>query len=570
MPVENLIISKDTQTGMALLLTWTVPPTIDYEGVLIRYSTTANPATATDGFYLAEIYKDDAPNNYFLHNGIQVNTRYYYTLFSFDGTGTFDAGVMGDSITRDGVAPSPVETFSTTITEKWKVDLSWTIPDDPDYEGVLIKYSTLGYPDEKPDILSEPPYFLDTIEETGISDGRIPKTELPNDSFTHFCSSVGNCQWVEEWNDWYEGYAPVPGKTHYYAIWVYDKNDNFSTPMYASATPTLSPPIIDEIRPGNGSAYIRFHTTYRTGWNNTARDPWLTHFVVVRKVGSAPTSLTDGERIRTIYESNYYDETQHQSGGGCSSWDEWIMYYINDHEATNDQENFYGIFSCSHGDKGCSEPAVVSITPDSTITEIDFEDFESRSVGTYPSVCPQASDWCARDADATHGLDRWAVINDPNECENGARCLWCAKYDDNTTTIRSTPIYRTSNHADAYFEKTFDLSTYTYANLSYYIRVHVENYQYFYLMINNQELNPHGSTWNYFTTCHNANSYQCGCDSDYSPIDYWREYNLDLSPWAGNDSVTIQFRWQHIRSGYAENYYEWKGVYLDDVRVEGW
>jgi len=553
-PIENLNITADAGTGHKVMLSWDIPYTSDYEGVLIRYAIDTYPASETDGNFLVKVKHTDDPNNFYIHAGLPNDVVYYYALFSYDKEGNYAAAITGSGQAQDYTPPPPITDFKAEPEGYWKVKLSWNVPVDSDYEGVLIRYWFHEYP--------QYPMDYNSLDLTPTTGGRIAVTDSLNHEFIHWCSDYSDCQ-----GGGGTGHATAPGTMMYYAAFAYDDVDNFSEPVFASLAPRHKP--VEDLTgmAGNGRVYLQYRLPPYGSNSDSRRDQNMYYTKIVHKLDTAPTDITDGELVRS--------EPVYDQGGSCNN--QW--YFITLPDVTNDETHCYSLFTCSYMEMGYSTPESICLTPSSTIEIVipdggstgDVEGFENRAVGTYPSNVCGGADWCAYDAETGGGCgeDRWAVINDPAKCGTGDRCLWSGKYDDTSGTVNPTPNYITPNRTEAYFERDIDLTGYTHAILSYRMRNNFASYHYFYLRINDEKVRDliEDSSNYYNFQCGNGN---CSCDSDIqSNTDIWFDYSLDLSSWAGS-AFTLQFHYEHNRTSSGCGYSEDEGSFLDDIVIEGW
>ena len=80
-----------------ITLQWTNPSDLDLAGTMIRFSTTAPPATINDGMLLVNKTGTPGTNQTHLHTGVTNGVRYYYTAFSYDMGMLYGPGVQASA-----------------------------------------------------------------------------------------------------------------------------------------------------------------------------------------------------------------------------------------------------------------------------------------------------------------------------------------------------------------------------------------------------------------------------------------------------------------------------------------
>ncbi len=89
-PVSSFTATPDDGR---VTLEWTNPPSPTFHATVIRYSTTAYPATPTDGTLLCDRAAAPSSTDSFEHSGLDNWTPYYYTAFAHDDDSTYADGV---------------------------------------------------------------------------------------------------------------------------------------------------------------------------------------------------------------------------------------------------------------------------------------------------------------------------------------------------------------------------------------------------------------------------------------------------------------------------------------------
>lgn len=177
-------------------LSWTNPVDVDFAGVVIRRSAVDYPATPVAG---DAVYNSNG--NSMVDVGLTNGVRYYYTAFSYDGSGNFAAGALANGRPFDAVAPGPVTNFVVTAGNASNA-LSWTNPIVADFADVRVQSSTAGFP---PTPLAGTDVYLGSGQ-------------------AHAHNGLNN------------------GVTYYYSVFARDTSGNYSVAAQASGTPQGQPP----------------------------------------------------------------------------------------------------------------------------------------------------------------------------------------------------------------------------------------------------------------------------------------------------------------------------------------
>ena len=194
----------------AVTLSWLNPDEVDFDHTVLRYSTTAYPATPEEGLAVENgnggiFPAAPARADTFLHSGLTNGVTVYYTAFTADTLPNYSTGASVYALPQDDAPPGPVTELSATAGDA-RVTLRWTNPVDTDFAGVKIVYSTTSYP-------------------AGPADGQVANpggTPAPVDSFVH--SGLTN------------------GTTYYYSVFAMDAVPNYSAAANASAEPADDTP----------------------------------------------------------------------------------------------------------------------------------------------------------------------------------------------------------------------------------------------------------------------------------------------------------------------------------------
>ncbi|MFA6227794.1 MAG: carboxypeptidase-like regulatory domain-containing protein [Patescibacteria group bacterium] len=135
-----------------LILFWQNPTSTGFAGVNIRRSTIDYPALAS-GVLVYDGWGESAvsPEVSFLNTGLINGTRYYYTVFAYDSSGNFASGASISGVPAGFPTTTPTSTPS-AVTDLSIIEgdsiltLFWRNPSEPDFSGVNVRRSTLGYP----------------------------------------------------------------------------------------------------------------------------------------------------------------------------------------------------------------------------------------------------------------------------------------------------------------------------------------------------------------------------------------------------------------------------------------
>lgn len=87
MPGDSLATA--TPADGSVVLAWTNPTYATYAGTVIRVSTSAYPASTTDGTLVANVTGTSAGTSTATHTGLTNGTTHYYTLFPYDASGVY-------------------------------------------------------------------------------------------------------------------------------------------------------------------------------------------------------------------------------------------------------------------------------------------------------------------------------------------------------------------------------------------------------------------------------------------------------------------------------------------------
>ena len=247
-------------------LAWTYPGDADLEGVAVRYSTVSYPAAYGDGSPVENgtggvFTGEPGAGASFVHTGLTDEITYYYSLFAFDEVPYYSLPAEVSASPGDDVPPGAVTHFSVAPSDS-ALTLSWTCPSDPDFEGILIRYSQAA----------SPPGPTDGSPVPNGASGIIYCEAAAQDSFTH------------------EGLEN--GETYYYSAFAFDGRLNYSTGVSASGAP------VDLVAPGTPGGFTATagDTTITLRWTNPG-DVDFDHTLIRYSTASCPATPLEGEAI---------------------------------------------------------------------------------------------------------------------------------------------------------------------------------------------------------------------------------------------------------------------------------
>jgi len=141
-PPDLFLVPKHSK----IEVNWTNPPDSVFKKTIIAFSIFGYPDIEAE-YLQGEIVEDDGPPGHsgmYVHNNLMNGVRYYYTAVSYDVDGNTAA-------TKKSAIPIPatsVKNFNVVSREN-KIVLMWDNPtatEFPNFNGVLIRYSLIGYP----------------------------------------------------------------------------------------------------------------------------------------------------------------------------------------------------------------------------------------------------------------------------------------------------------------------------------------------------------------------------------------------------------------------------------------
>jgi hypothetical protein len=213
-PPDTLLTFSATPLDESVFLEWLVPMDADLSGTLIMYKTSGFPTGPADGTPVENGASGEFPlggGQSYTHTGLTNDTTYYYAAFDYDVSGNYSAALTDSATPFDGVAPSPLPSFTAEPGDS-SVTLSWTNPPDSDFDHTVIRYSTSDYPTGP----------TEGLPVDGAS-GEFPNDPSAADQFVH--AGLDN------------------GTTYYYAAFAADEVPNYSVESEAAATPAdIYPP----------------------------------------------------------------------------------------------------------------------------------------------------------------------------------------------------------------------------------------------------------------------------------------------------------------------------------------
>jgi hypothetical protein len=230
-----------------ITLSWVNPTASDLEGSVIRYSTSSYPATISGGLPVENGAGGIFPgrpgsDTSFIHSGLTDGTVYYYSAFAFDEVPNHSPAAHASASPGDYTPPGEV-TGLTAEAGDTLVNIRWTNPPDSDFEGTIIRYSTVDFPVE--------PTGGSPVE-NGLS-GMFANAPASQDSFLH--------------------HGLTNGETCYYTAFTYDDEGNYSVGENASAVPAdvVAPatPQAFTATPGDARAMLRWSNPEDTDFSST-------------------------------------------------------------------------------------------------------------------------------------------------------------------------------------------------------------------------------------------------------------------------------------------------------------
>jgi len=151
--VTNIV---GTPGDRQITLDWVNPPECDFDGVTIRYSTSAFPNFTTGELAGTKVGGTPGGADSFTHQGLVNGTPYYYTIWAHDDevVKNWSTGENPDSGTYvapyDNVAPGQITDLSVVPGSEtaFTLALEWTSPADSDYDsasGIASDYELRFY-----------------------------------------------------------------------------------------------------------------------------------------------------------------------------------------------------------------------------------------------------------------------------------------------------------------------------------------------------------------------------------------------------------------------------------------
>ncbi len=109
-PAVVTILEIDPLPDGSVRLTWRNPSDSDFEGTLIRYSTTSYPTSVNAGDPVPNgndgmFPNEPASSDTFIHSGLATGEIYYYAVFTYDEVPNYSPPVTGSVVSTDEVAP---------------------------------------------------------------------------------------------------------------------------------------------------------------------------------------------------------------------------------------------------------------------------------------------------------------------------------------------------------------------------------------------------------------------------------------------------------------------------------
>ncbi|HAS80666.1 MAG: Fibronectin type III domain protein [Candidatus Nomurabacteria bacterium GW2011_GWE1_32_28] len=279
-------------------LSWTNPNDADFAGVKIVRKVGSYPANSTDG---AVVYNNTGNSYTDTNGGLTNDVTYYYATFAYDEVPNYSSGstsgaratatpveIIISTELPDTISPNKPTSFSATA-GNGQINLTWTNPGDTDFAGIKILRRTNYYP-------------ISSTNGTLVYKG----------SGTSYLNT-----------------GLVNGTTYFYTIFAFDRDNNFSLVDYTvktKATPYSGSPVGDVTETDSPStAFTEPNITTQgniadmsadvasgqiaLAWTNPFNDINWKGTKLIRKIGSYPTSSTDGITIYNGKNSTYIDSS---------------------------------------------------------------------------------------------------------------------------------------------------------------------------------------------------------------------------------------------------------------------
>ncbi len=180
----------------AVSLSWVVPPDPDGAGVAIRWATNGAPLDPSEG--------EPAPNgteglfagapsqvDSFTHSGLQGDTTYYYSLFTYDESGNYSNPVFVSGVPESpapvvDVTPPSAPALFEAEPHDGRVRLHWVNASDDDLAGIEFRYSRSGYPSGPADGFAVGGASRTTIAGVPGTADSLDHVDLMNDSLYYY------------------------------------------------------------------------------------------------------------------------------------------------------------------------------------------------------------------------------------------------------------------------------------------------------------------------------------------------------------------------------------------------
>ncbi len=248
-----------------ITLKWTNPADKDFAGVRVCMDTTTFPDNKYAGKYVGSIYGGLGAEALLSVPGLVNGKTYYFTLFTFDNVPNYSSGIHLSAVPGDYDPPGRATSVDVQPGNE-KNYLYWKTPDDPDYKGIMIRYSTAGYP---ADYTSGSLVINDNITE--------------KDQFAEYIhASLTNDQ------------------LYYYSFFTYDSSGNYSTAVKDTARPNWN-----ALEPPGTLTAIASDASVALSWNEVFMS---NGYIVYRNTvpGFVPSSSDSLTRVMmdTIYTDN--------------------------------------------------------------------------------------------------------------------------------------------------------------------------------------------------------------------------------------------------------------------------
>ncbi len=247
-------------------LNWQNPATGDFTKTVVRYSTSAFPANAQDGTGVDNgsggvFSASPGSKGSFEHTALTNGQTYFYAAFASDAANNYAAATTTSAMPADVSSPAAVSGFSVAASDG-QAAISWTNPNDGDFESTLLRYSTTSAP-------------------SGPTDG----AAAPNGSSGEFAGSPGS-------PGSFTHTGLTNGTTYFYAAFAHDEVPNYAAAVTGSGTPqdVSAPSAVASLTAEGGEGEITISWTQPNAGD-------LAGTVLRYSTSGAVSAITDGTAV---------------------------------------------------------------------------------------------------------------------------------------------------------------------------------------------------------------------------------------------------------------------------------